>query len=441
MATWYVNSAAAGTGAGTSWTNACTTIAAAITLSAAGDDFNVLKTHAETSASIIALNFKGTAASPNRVFSCDNTNSPAQSSDLSAGASVTYTGTAATGVRVTGCVYIYGLTFSAASTVAPGILLANANPSSMRFDGCSMVLAATTAAATLQIGQAIANCSADFNNTTVSFGAVGQSIMVNTNFHWRNTVSALVGAAVPTAVFGATNTGNCIVVNDGVDFSAAGSGKTLVPAGVTNTAVFHFVNCKFGAGVTVAATPNNRGGSITYVSISDSSGTTYRQEKYDYRATLTTDTTDIRAGGASDGTTPIAWKVVTTANANWWDAFECFEILKWNSAVGSPITASVPVMSNATLTTADIWAEAEYLGDASSPRSLMATGGTADALATGSAWATDGVSSWTTTGVVSPVQQLLSVTFTPQQVGWVRIKVKVAKPSQTLRIDPLIQGF
>ena len=93
MATWYVDSTATGgTGAGTSWANACLTLAAAIALSAAGDDFNVYSGHAETQASLMTLTFKGTAASPNRLFSCDRTNAPAQAGDLVAGASITTTG-------------------------------------------------------------------------------------------------------------------------------------------------------------------------------------------------------------------------------------------------------------------------------------------------------------------------------------------------------------
>lgn len=88
MATWYVNSAASGSGAGTSWANACTTIAAAIAKMAAGDDIDVASTHNESNSASVTWTFPGTAASPNRVFSCDTTNSPAGGSDLLSGAKV-----------------------------------------------------------------------------------------------------------------------------------------------------------------------------------------------------------------------------------------------------------------------------------------------------------------------------------------------------------------
>lgn len=201
------------------------------------------------------------------------------------------------------------------------------------------------------------------------------------------------------------------------------------------------MNCRFGAGMAVASTPTYRGGTKTFVSISDSANTTYRQEIYDYTGTLTTDTTDIRAGGASDGTTPIAWKVATTAGPTWWDPFECFEIVKWCAVTGSPITVSIPILSNASLTNAQIWPEVSYLGNSTCPIASLASGGTANILAAGTAWPGDSVSSWTTTGVSGPVKQTISATFTPQQVGYVRVKVKVAAPSLTVRIDPLLQGF
>jgi hypothetical protein len=96
-------------------------------------------------------------------------------------------------------------------------------------------------------------------------------------------------------------------------------------------------------------------------------------------------------------------------------------------------------MSNATLTNADVWPEVEYLGSSGSPLGFVASGGLADPLATPAYWALDATSVWVTTGVSGPVQQTLSVAFTPQLVGYVRVRIKVAKASQTLRIDPLLR--
>ena len=420
---------------GTNWVNATLTIAAAVTLSSAGDDFNLLNTHAETATATKNILFKGTSASPNRIFSCDNTNAPAQSSDLLAGASIACTSSGS--VTLNGTFFMYGVTLSAAT----GGIIFLFTATMCKLFNCALVLTGATGQITLNASSSSVS-TYEWVNTTVSFANAASNITANAGLIWRDTASALLGAAVPTNLFAAPPAASTIIL-DGVDLSAAGSGKTIVQT-LTVNSTFIFINCKFGASVTLVGSGSQRGVGNVNMVISDSSNTSYNQQLINYTGTLTTDIVDVRSGGASDGTTPIAWKVVSTANSNWWDPFVCFEIDRWFPApgdtktVGQSVTASVAIMSNATLTTAQIWPSVQYLGNSSYPISSEASGGTADPLASGSNWAIDSTSSWTTTGVSGPVQQTLSVSFTPQQVGWIRLKVKVAKASQTLRIDPLI---
>lgn len=414
-------------------------LATALSWCAAGDTVYMAHDHAETqSSTAINLASPGSSANP-VVILCVNTSS----GTLATTASVTTTVNAALAMNFSGVAYAYGISFSfGASGGAAGAQFGNNVNVSWKLENCFIEMLATTGGVLYLGGGATGElCCISFVNTPISFGSANQSIsLAQTRFWWRNTTNALGGAAVPTTLFGSSSTYASTAVLDGVDLSAAGSGKTLVGAVASSTLV-NITNCLLGAGVTIAASPTFRGGAKTFVGISDSASTTCRQEIYDYPGTLTTDTTDIRSGGANDGTTPISWKVVTSANANWWDPFECFEIVKWCVATGSPITVSIAIMGNATLTNADIWPDVEYLGNASYPIASLASGGTANLLATGSAWPADSVSSWTTSGVTGPVQQTISATFTPQLVGYVRVKVKVARPNQTVRIDPLLQGF
>lgn len=413
------------------------------TWGAAGDTFYWGDNHAETQASALTLTFPGTAALPNNAFCVSHTGStPPVTADLATTATITTTTNVA--INVNGHYYINGVSFFSAGTSGNGnvqFLATGAGAASL--ENCAVRAAAGSAP--IAFGSTTVNAARKIRllNTTLAFQNVGNTVVINScDFEWRNTPSAISGAALPTTFFaGATGLASNIVL-DGVDFSALGSGKTLVGA-IGAPQVYNFVNCKFGTSSTVAATPTEPGGAETYVTISDSANTTYRQEKYAFEGILTTDTVDIRAGGASDGTTPISWEVVTTANANLQNPFTCMDIAKWNGTTGSPITVSVPVMSNATLTNADIWLEAEALDNASFPISSLTSGRVANLLPTTSPtnWPLDVVSIWTTTGVSGPVQQTLSVTFTPQQVGYIRVKVRVAKLSQTVRIDPLLQGF
>src|SRR4029077_18258117 len=99
---------------------------------------------------------------------------------------------------------------------------------------------------------------------------------------------------------------------------------------------------------------------------------------------LTEETTIVRTGGASDGTTPLAWKVVTTTSCLYSAPFECPLIAIWNDTTGSVVTATVEGIwgGGAVPLDNDIWLDCEYLGDASSPQGSFVNDGTANLLTT-----------------------------------------------------------
>ena len=85
------------------------------------------------------------------------------------------------------------------------------------------------------------------DNTKVSFAVVGQSInRASSSLIWRNTATALQGAAVPTTLFLAGGNVSGDFLLEGIDLSVAGSGKTLVGATATVGAIT-FKDCKFGS--------------------------------------------------------------------------------------------------------------------------------------------------------------------------------------------------
>ena len=66
-------------------------------------------------------------------------------------------------------------------------------------DGCSLTEKGTTAQ-TGAITFGAARTTNILKNTTVSFGNVGDTIIVNGQFTWRNTNSAIQGATIPTTL-------------------------------------------------------------------------------------------------------------------------------------------------------------------------------------------------------------------------------------------------
>jgi hypothetical protein len=428
MANYYVDSNAGGAGTGADWANAYTTLDAAFAARSAGDVFFVAHNHAQTQASTLTLTSPGTEASPCFVYCVTSAGSvPPVSADLRTTATITTTGANSISVG-TQTTYFYGITFSV-GTGAVASAFGAANTMTVVFERCALrKLGTTTNANAVSFGNAGAN--ATLINTTVQFGAVGDALGLGGYFVWRDTASAVTGATVPTTgLFNVATAG--IAHIEGVDLSALGSSSTLFRALAVHRADL-LKDCKLGSSVTVAATPTIVGGSVSVIRC-DSGDTNYRTEKYDYTGTLTTETTIVRTGGASDGTTPIAWKVVTTANSERIYPFECFPISIWNETTGSSVTVTVECRGAATPNIDEVWMDVEYLGTSGFPLGNFGTTGHADLLATGTACASS-TESWG--GSTSSFK--LSKTITPAEKGPITCYVKIAKVSSTFYIDPKI---
>src|SRR5580765_1442137 len=219
----------------------------------------------------------------------------------------------------------------------------------------------------------------------------------------------------------------------GVDLSAS-SGILVGINGTNQGVVYKFVDCKLNASATrVTTSPPAPGGCEVDFIRCGSSGVNYTVSRHRYAGNLTEETTIVRTGGATDGTTPIAWKIITTANSTWSMPFECPPIALWNDTTGSAKTATVECIASAIMTDQEIWVELEYLGDASSPQGSFVSDSKTDLLATA---ANQTTSSATWGG--STTKFKLDVTFTAQQKGWIYARVKVAKVSSTVYVDPLI---
>lgn len=526
MATWYVDSTATGSNAGTSWTNACTSFAQLFALGsppAAGDDIDVYWGHNETTAAAVTHIFPGTIASPNRVFSCDKTNAPATGTDLVAGFNCTGSittnvltlsalavigtsttalpavgnsvngvgvavgcvitsvttpwngttgvygvsttsnvgseaiGIGAAAITVTGAnaytlygtVYVYGLTINAGTTAGnSGIFLENNTGGYLKMQSCILKVLDLTNSNDIAIGNSNSgdSCRVDFIDTGVYFaGGTGSGINPsNCDFRWRDTnptnnpnSGVCQSGTVPTDLFVAAFTPGVLVEVQSVDLSNFGSGKTIVAAWNEPSTAFLFKNCKVNASATLAATPTVVGATVDFINC-DSGATTYKQQRFTYWGTLTPDT--VVVNNASDDVTPISWKVATSAHAKVIEPFECFEIIQWVDTTGTSHTATIGCITDLTtdataLTNADIWVEAQVMDNSGSPLGDLYTSAPANVLTAGSTLAAG--SGWTTTGLTTPDQRQMAVTFTNQIKGYVRFVVKVARASlTTLRVNP-----
>jgi|1185.fasta_scaffold10828_2 hypothetical protein len=367
-------------------------VANAIAWMTAGDNVYVAANHAETQSTAISTQASTTSASLCSVICVDSTGSghvPPQAGDLRTTATVTTTGNSGITIGF-GNGYWYGITFisgSGASGIC-NITLGNSSfPLVNRFDSCSLQMASTAIGNSVTTGSSNAGGTIELNNTTVSFAQSQQNLVLrNINFVWRNTASAALGTATTSGLFLDGAAGNSNIWCEGVDFSNLAHTRLTSATNINQTA--EFVNCKLNASTAITAVANTgirQGGRIDSIA-TDSGGSAYRNERWDYQGVLTTDAAIYAASGASDGTTSFAWKIVTSANAAWEAPFAAFDICRWNATTGSGKTVSFEAVVNAAavLTNAQLWIEVAYFGTAASTLQSMATSGLANVLAASS---------------------------------------------------------
>lgn len=433
MAHIYVYSGAVGLGDGTTWANAYTTLKAAAEAAGTlpGDNIWVADDHAETTASALTITLKNTAGGPGTIICVNRGGSvPPVEADLRATATVTTTGASAMTLQsvANSYQYIYGIIFSIGSGAVNSALTLNQS-NGWVFQNCKFLKLGTTGnTASFEFASIV-----KLINCTVQFGATGDSVSSSGSweFEWLDTPSAIAGAIIPTTLFRFGGGGPKKVIH-GVDFSAETG--TLLPAGA---AVDVYVrNCKLNAATTVAVAQNLQGARL-FVANCDSGAINYRNEYYVWNGAQTTETTIVRTGGATDGVTPYAWKIVSVANARWLQPFGSIPITIWCDSTGAKTVNVYGYWANASApNNDDIWFEAIYLGDAASTLSSTATSGKASFLATGTAIPTD-ASTWG--GGATTTRFKMSCSLTAAQKGPITVTVKAAKASSTFYVDPKIE--
>lgn len=401
----------------------------AATWGAAGDTFYLADMHAETQAAALTLTSPGTEASPCYVLCVTKTTVPPTSANLTTGATITTTG--ANALTVTGGdTYWYGVDIKCGSGATTVVLTITTTVGGVqRFKNCKLRKLGTTATGAAITGNI--GCKTILDATQLFLGASGDRVRPY-NFDWRNTPSvALTQVGAPASGVFQLQAGGGTPVFDGIDLTG---NPTLIQGSTTFPGTVIFKNCKTDAGVVLggAGTRNTDVLSI----VSDSAATNYLSAKSSYDGLQTTETTIVRTGGASDGITPVAWKIATTANSKLSFPFDSLPIAVWNNTTAANRTITLyGIWGGAAVpTNADIWFELSYMGSALTPIASFASCGVADVLAAGVNLASDS-STWGG----STTKFAMSITLSapqPARKGPIYITIKAAKPSSTFYIDP-----
>lgn len=403
----------------------------------AGGTCYVSQAHAQTQAGLVTLASPGTYDNPTKVLCGDDAADPPTSDATTA----TVTNTSTGGMKFTGSAYYRGITFQLTGAVTTQFTLNDeTSKSRSRYESCAMKAPSGSGNFVIGAGSNNSRTSQEFTNYTLQMPNSTSSTMqiFNAVVRWQGG-SLLTNTNLPTILFTPQSGYGCDAEITGVDLSVLGSGKSLV-SGATEPVAARFVfnSCKLGASVSlVSAAPASKNMRVSAYNC-DSGDTNYRLWIEDHVGSIRDETTLIRTGGASDGTTGISWKMVTNANANELVAPLISDpIYIWNDTTGSSKTFTVHILhdSATNLTDAEVWPEVSALTTSGFPLGAIVSGQRATPLTTAADQAAS-TETWATTGMTNPNKQKLAVTFTPQEKGWFVLRICLGKASKTIYACP-----
>lgn len=170
-----------------------------------------------------------------------------------------------------------------------------------------------------------------------------------------------------------------------------------------------------------------------------SANNTYSLHEDCYEGTIDHNTTIVRTGGASDGTTALSLKMVSSSTVvDNYNPLSSPSINSWTNSTTSKTFTIEGVWDSATnIQDDEIWMELEY--PANNTDGLGAIAKDKCAILGTPADQTASTETWTGTGGFSNENKFkLSVTATPGKAGPITARVYLAKPSATVYIDPKI---
>lgn len=449
MADIFVDSAATGTGTGTNWANAYTTLAAAITAATNADTIYVANTHnaSQTTAKTFTC-----PTSPGLRVLVVTPSGASGNSGLATGA-IEAIGAGSSTFTINGFAYFYGLSIYGATNNNPAavINLAQANGASaaLYFENCVFQLrtASTTAGVGYNLGTVRASTSQDnlldFKDTSFRFGSTTQGFICgNARMRAQNISFDSAGSAPTTLIQNRPGSGNFII--EASDLSGE-SWSNLVSVAWLSTYDILLRNCKLPSGTALTTgTYSGPGGVSIRMENCDSGDTQYNVALGSYTGTVVDETTIVRTGG---GETSL--RLDTSANTKFPYSTLTVEGARYNSVVGTSQTLTIEFIHDTSsasgqgsgtsfaYTNAELWVELQYQGTSGFPLALIDLDDRAANVLSTPANQPSSSATWTTTGMTTPVKGKMECTFTAQEAGYLLFKVCFAAPSKVVYVDLL----
>jgi hypothetical protein len=352
-------------------------------------------------------------------------------------------------LTINGTFLMYGLTMTVGSGANNATITLVSTVAAMQFFKlCKFRIAGTATSTRISVGSAsgAVGSAVRWRDCDARFGNASQGFLIAASFTWEGGSIEAGGTAITTMLnMGATFRTGTVTIS-GVDLSNLSSTANLIGSTFSGCEARVILrDCKLPAswsGALFASSPSTAGVRAEMYNC-DNADTNYRLWVEDYAGSIKHETTIVRTGGASDGTTGLSWKMATSANAEFPVVrLESPEIVIWNDTAGSTITVTVEIVhdsqgagTGSAFRDDEIWLEVMAITNSSFPLGQWADNGN-DYFAT-PADQTSSSATWTTTGLSSPVKQKLSKTIAPEK-GFLHVRVVMAKASKTCYVCPKV---
>lgn len=405
----------------------------------AGDTIWVSQVHNESTAGAVTFTCAGTQASPTKLLCGNDAAEPPTA--LATTAVITVSNS--TAITLTGHFYCYGITFKSAGFLN---VASRGATSFQEYESCTFETTNSGSGGYVSCGDNTGNnpSRVHFKNCTFTFGGTtnyGVVVSAETYIDGGSLTGSVTSGMFRLAL---DRTGGRLIAS-GVDLSALSSTCPLFNASTAYSGLLVVRNCKLPASWTGGLVSGTISAGQRYeMHNCDSTDTNYRLWIEDSAGSIKHETTVVRTSGASDGTTSLAWKMTTSADAEYpLVRLESPEIVQWSDTTGAK-TITVEIVhdsqgagSGSKFQDDEIWLEVMSLNTSGVPLGTWTSDAKADVLATAANQADSSVT-WTTTGLTTPVKQALSVSITTAEKGFIHARIVMAKASKTCYVDPLI---
>lgn len=463
MATYYVSSVSGDNSDGLTWATAKTSIAAGLALATAdGDIIYVDSAHNFTSGAAIAWD-AATANTHIRIISVNRNGSTGTghsgwlsgaSETVGVNAAVFGIANAARSQRL----YVFGVSCIGNNGAGGNFVnIAQTLPAGaantfvqLEFNSCVLKTPGTSTGIAVNFGTntnrpsseiKLTDCEISMRNAA---GAAKAIAFGGCNVFIDNLTLSFTGATKPLSCFGGqANCGMGVVHIADSDLSGydAASGAYF-DLTANDGLLFQVADCKLSATPAITAGSwRNSTSSITLINV-DSSDTKTVLGCYNRQGTLLATTSIYADDGAVTGGTNVGWQIVTTADANEQVPFVTPWIERWGGSTAAQDQSLEIIHDSATdLNNRNLWAEFEYVSNASFPQGTLLSVRNAEPFdGTAVDWPNSSIA-WTGTGgFANPNKQTIaSGSITPAEVSLLRTRLFVGVASKTLYLDPTLR--